>query len=170
MVGLLNKAAGQEDQVNGQAADDEIENDGALADAIEYIGSRLYDENLAGEVARALDGAPKAMPKILAGIAYKLAQAADTETNGEVMEENLSILGMLALNEIITIAEASGMAISGATASAAMKQMVIMYAEDNGIPSDELAGLMANVSDQDVAMLADEAPDDLESNGTMQGA
>lgn len=164
MQGLLEQAAGPQeslDSVQQQASDPQDLGDPALTKAIYYVGQRLYDQDMATEIAKVLENAPTAMPKMLAGLAYKLAQAADTATEGEIMEENLSILGMLTLNEVVSVAEAAGMPIQASDASAAMKHMVIMFAEDNGIPADEIAGALAQVRDQDMAQAAMEAPDDL---------
>ena len=57
--------------------------------------------------------------QMIAGLAYTLAEAADTATDGLIKEENLSILGMLTLNEVFTIAQTAGMPLADGDISAA---------------------------------------------------
>lgn len=172
MVGLLNQAGGQAPapqdpnmraQNMEQGGGDDFQ-DPALQRAINYIGTRLYGEDKVSiEIAQKLDNAQVAMPKIIATIAYTLAQAADEATDGMILEENLSILGMLALNEIFTIAEQAGMPLESKDVSAAMKQMIVMYGQDNGLTQQEievLAQNMAQIDDAQFAAEAAEMPDD----------
>ena len=99
----------------------------------------------------------------MATIAYKLAESSDADTDGEIKEENLSVLGMMALNEVLEIAEASGVQIGPSDASEAFKHMVIMFAQDQGLPEDQvqtLAAAMAEVNDQQLADAANEVPEE----------
>jgi hypothetical protein len=103
------------------------------------------------------------MPEIVASTAYALAQAADESSDGMVREENLSVLGILALNEVFTIAETAGMPLEVKDISAAMKRLVLMYGEDNGLSQEEIEVLsqgMMQVDDTQLAQAALELPDD----------
>ena len=157
MQGLLEQSGAEVPQKGG--GDDM--GDPALTKAIEYIGQRLYSEEMGNEIAKAFDDSPVANAEGIAIIAYKLAQKADEETGGEIEEENLSVLGMLTLNEVLTVAEAAGMPINGETAAKAMKRMVMMFAANNGIPAEQLQEAFSQVDDGQLAQAAAEAPDDL---------
>ena len=138
-------------------------NDPALQRAIAYMGDRLYGKDkVAEDIAQNLGQSETPLPKMIATIAYTLSQAADEATDGMIREENLSILGMLALNEVFTVAEQAGMPLETKDISSAMKQMVIMYGEDNGLSEEEievLAGGMMQVDDAQFAQAALELPD-----------
>ena len=139
--------------------------DPALEKAIEYIGQRLYSEDLSLSIGEQVDKSERSDPASLALIAYKLAEAADANADGDVKEENLSILGMLSLNEVMTIAEKTGMQVTPADASAAFKQMVVMFAEDQGVPPEQVQALsasMAQVNDQQLADEAQALPDNFD--------
>lgn len=168
MAGLLDQAGNQapeqqemppqpEQQDPQQQGGDDFQ-DPALQRAIAYVGDRLYGEDqVAQEVAQQLGGAEVSLPKIIATIAYTLAQAADEATDGLILEENLSILGMLCLNEIFTVANEAGMPVSDGDISAAMKQMIIMYGKDNGLTEEELNVLSQGMVQVDDAQFAQEA-------------
>ena len=173
MAGLLNEAGAgapeqqeqvpQEQMPQGGGGGDDL-GDPALQRAIAYIGDRLYGEaKVAEEIAQRLGSSEVALPKNLATVAYTLAQAADEATDGLILEENLSILGMLALNEVFTVAEQAGMPLQNGDVSAAMKQLIIVYAQDNGLTEEEVAVLsqgMVQVDDAQFAEASLQLPDE----------
>ena len=149
---------------NQPETDEDDFQDPALQKSIAYIGDRLYgQEKLAEEIAKTLGQSTMPMPEIVASTAYALAQAADESSDGMVREENLSVLGILALNEVFTIAETAGMPLEVKDISAAMKQLVLMYGKDNGLSQEEIEVLsqgMMQVDDTQLAQAALELPDD----------
>lgn len=158
-------------QMPGQmVADNQPETDGddfqdpALQKSIAYMGDRLYgQEKIAEDIANTLGQSDLPMPEIVAATAYALAQAADEASDGMIREENLSILGILALNEVFTIAETAGMPLETKDVSVAMKQIVLMYGEDNGLSKEEIEVLsqgMMQVDDVQLAQAAMELPDE----------
>jgi len=158
-------------QMTGQmVADNQPETDGddfqdpALQKSIAYMGNRLYgQEKIAEDIAKTLGQSDLPMPEIVASTAYALAQAADEASDGMIREENLSILGILALNEVFTIAETAGMPLETKDVSVAMKQIVLMYGEDNGLSKEEIEVLsqgMMQVDDAQLAQAAMELPDE----------
>lgn len=168
MEGLIEQAGSTQEEMSPKEAmmsgsDPENMGDEALTKAIDFVGERLYQDDMATEIARTFDGAPTAVPQMIAMLAYKLAQSADTKTGGEIREENLSVLGVLTLGEVLTVAEATGMQIDGATASKAMQEMVLIYAEDNGVDTTELAAAMGQVDDNEVDMVSEQLPDDFDT-------
>jgi hypothetical protein len=176
MAGLLENEEAEAieqmpEEMSGQmVSDNQPETDGddfqdpALQKSIAYIGDRLYgQEKLAGEIAKTLGQSSLPMPEIVSSTAYALAQAADEASDGMVREENLSVLGILALNEVFTIAETAGMPLEIQDVSAAMKQLVLMYGKDNGLSQEEIEVLsqgMMQVDDTQLAQAALELPDD----------
>jgi hypothetical protein len=176
MAGLLeNQAEEVMEQMPGQmpgqmVAGNQPETDGddfqdpALQKAIAYMGDRLYGkEKIAEDIAKTLGQSDLPMPAIVASTAYALAQAADEASDGMIREENLSILGILALNEVFTIAETAGMPLETKDVSVAMKQIVLMYGEDNGLSKEEIEVLsqgMMQVDDVQLAQAAMELPDE----------
>ena len=122
MAGLLKAKMPQEAQ-SAQAEDP------ALERAIEFMGTRLYDsdEELAIDIANQVGSSQVSMPLIMAKVAYALAQSADAETDGQILEENLSVLGMIALNEVFEIADRTGVPIKDGDVSSAFKHMVVLF-------------------------------------------
>ena len=146
-----------------QEAEDASLDDPALRSAIDYLGSRLYEGDIAMDIAETLGQSPKAIPMLLAKTAYTLAENSDVETENEIKEENLSILGMVALNEVVTIATEAGVDVQSADVSAAFKQMVLMFAQDQGVPQEQinaLANALSGVNDQEFAAAAEQVPDE----------
>jgi hypothetical protein len=164
MAGLLkNQAEPMPEQQSMPADSGASLDDPALEQAINYMGKKLYSEDLAEEIAGMFSQSEVAQPKLLAMAAMKIAESSDVETDGDIKEENLSILGMMALNEVVTIAEAAGVQIAGSDVSAAFKEMVIMFAQDQGLSPEEIGGLkeaMARVDDAELAAEAEALPDD----------
>ena len=149
-------------QARSQAEEAALD-DPALESAIMALGSRLYKDDIATQIADNVGKSQTAVPRIMATIAYKLAESSDVGTDGEIKEENLSVLGMMALNEVLEIAEASGVQVGPSDASEAFKHMVIMFAQDQGLPEDQvqtLAAAMAEVNDQQLADAANEVPEE----------
>lgn len=139
--------------------------DPALEQAIEYLGQRLYAEDISIEIAKVVEKSPTPQPKMLAEIAYRLAESSDVETDGDIKEENLSIIGMVALNEVAEIAEQAGMQITPADVSAAFQEMVLIFAREQGLSRDEIATLeasMRQVDDAELAQGAEALPDDFD--------
>ena len=154
MAGLLQTA---QQQAETAALDDP-----ALEQAIANIGQRLYKEELGQQIADTVGKAENNVPRNMATIAYKLAESSDVDTDGEIKEENLSVLGMIALNEVFEIAEAAGVSTQPSDVSAAFKHMVIMFAQDQGLPEEQvqsLANAMAEVDDRGFAEEANQLPD-----------
>ena len=163
MAGLLQNQAqdmGGDAPSTGSQFDDP-----ALEQAIEYLGQRLYAEDISIEIAKVVEKSPAPQPRMLAEIAYRLAESSDVETDGDIKEENLSIIGMVALNEVAEIAEQAGMQITPADVSAAFQEMVLIFAREQGLSKDEIATLeasMRQVDDAELAQGAEALPDDFD--------
>jgi len=149
---------------NQPESDEDDFKDPALQKSIAYMGDRLYgQEKIAEDIAKTLGQSDLPMPEIVATTAYALAQSADEASDGMIREENLSVLGILALNEVFTIAETAGMPLETKDVSVAMKQLVLMYGEDNGLSQEEIDVLsqgMMQVDDAQLTQAAMELSDD----------
>jgi len=159
MQGLLQQGVqpqeGPVEEEEGLAPED----DAALNAATDYVLETLYGENdlsadMAKRFANAKDGIS---PKELAGIALKVSEAADAATNGEIADENLSMLGMFALSEVASIAEATGAQVTTEALNAALQQMIVMFLEDQGVDATPIAEAFAQVDDRELAQFQDQA-------------
>jgi hypothetical protein len=137
--------------------------DPALDQAIQYLGGRLYEEDIASQIANVTEKSPESQPQLLALIAYRLAESSDVKTDGDIKEENLSVIAMVALNEVMEIAEQSGMQVSPEDAAIAFRHMVTMFAQEQGLDPEQVQQLTAAMSEVDTSQLvmdADALPDD----------
>ena len=85
MAGLLqNQQAAMPAEATDAALDDP-----ALESAINYMGQKLYSEDLAEEIAATFGQSNTVQPRNLAMAALKLAEFSDVQTEGDVKEEKL---------------------------------------------------------------------------------
>lgn len=164
MAGLMQEVGQTAQQPKPQASASSIDpDDPALDQAIQYLGGRLYEEDIASQIANVTEKSPESQPQLLALIAYRLAESSDVETDGDIKEENLSVIAMVALNEVMEIAEQSGMQVSPEDAAIAFRHMVTMFAQEQGLDPEQvqqLATAMSEVDTSQLAMESDALPDD----------
>jgi len=143
--------AEQEASMMGAEQEAPIENDQALSAAVDIVGQELYAGETAVKIGEAFKKAGTVTPKMVAAMAYKLAQKADTETGGEILEENLAYLGVVTLSEILEIAGASDIDVNPEFVSKAMKQLVLVFVSDQGMDASALEQQFNNIDDKDFA-------------------
>jgi hypothetical protein len=146
----------QEPQESGLEEEVPESEDQALMAAYQWVHNKLYAEGVGdkiSEVAKSLEG----IEGTLANIAYKLAQGADTATDGNIAEENLVPLGVFVLNEVFEIAEASGAKVGPEAVNSAFKKLIVLWLQDNGQDTTQLEQAMDQVGDADFAQVANEA-------------
>lgn len=164
MAGLMQEVGQPTQEPEAQAAAPSMDaDDPALDQAIQYLGGRLYEEDIASQIANVTEKSQESQPQLLALIAYRLAESSDVETDGDIKEENLSVIAMVALNEVMEIAEQSGMQVSPEDAAIAFRHMVTMFAQEQGLDPEQVQQLTAAMSEVDtsqLAMDADALPDD----------
>ena len=164
MAGLMQEVGQTAQKPNPKESATSIDaDDPALDQAIQYLGGRLYEEDIASQIANVTEKSPESQPQLLALIAYRLAESSDVETDGDIKEENLSVIAMVALNEVMEIAEQSGMQVSPEDAAIAFRHMVTMFAQEQGLDPDQVQQLTTAMSEVDTSQLAMEAsalPDD----------
>ena len=163
MAGLMQGAAQPAQQPKPQASASSIDpDDPALDQAIQYLGGRLYEEDIAAQIADVTEKSPESQPQLLALIAYRLAESSDVETDGDIKEENLSVIAMVALNEVMEIAEQSGMQVAPEDAAIAFRHMVTMFAQEQGLNPEQvqqLTAAMSEVNTSELTMEAEALPD-----------
>lgn len=130
--------------------------DAALQQALDHIAKVLYQDDAATKIAEVLRDMGNA-PQILAQIAYKTAQGADTATQGNVAEEDLAMLGAVALNEVLEIASEVGIDVTEALQSKVFKKMALIYAEDQGIDTAPIKKAFEKINDDEFGEFAKEA-------------
>lgn len=122
------------------------ENDPNFVKAFNFVRKNLYEKGAADKLFTKISKAPEAKGE-LASFAYHLTQKADQVTGGNILDENLASLGILTLAEIMEIAEASGASIESADMAGAMKQMMIMYMEEQGMPVEQIKQVQASMNE-----------------------
>ena len=167
MAGLIEEQMSQpvpEDPVQEEMEPEvEPEDDAALIEALRYVESRLYEDQLGESVAKALASGPD-NPRLLAETIYKIVQKADTETGGDIAEENLPYLAMPVMEEVLTIAEEVGVNVTEQLISKVWKNMIQIFLDDHGVDSagvvdalkavddDEFANFARQINEQEVAV------------------
>lgn len=175
MQGILSQQQPQEQQ---QATPQEPEmaeeqeaeagDDPALLEAYKWVHTKLYSEEFGARISDAIKS-QQGSAKLLANIAYKLAQGADTATGGNIAEENLVALGIFTLNEVYEIAEASGGQVDAAALNEAFKAMVVMWLQDQGQDTSQIEQAMNAVPSDGFAQGVEEMVGQEEQGGQNVG-
>ena len=145
MNGLINE------QMQAQAADPQA--DQYLEAAIKFIQQKVYDESISAEIAKLAKAQP-INEGALASLVYRLAEAADEATEGNVAEEDLSGLAIAAANEVFEILEAAGLDAPEALISKVMKQVALIFAQENDLDPAPLVEAFAQVNDDEMGAYA----------------
>jgi hypothetical protein len=130
------------------------EQDQALIAAYQWVHSQLYQGPVGEQIAEVVGSMPNPVAA-LSDISYKLTQAADTQTQGQIAEENLVPLAVFVMNEVLEMAEKAGATVSSADVSKIFKKMIITYLKDNGMDTTQIEQAMAAVDDNEFAAMAD---------------
>lgn len=128
--------AGDEDEINLD--------DPKLNEAVEYLQDVLYDKAAAKDISQQLKSAPNIVDA-LSNIAYDITGILDEKTNGEVPDELLAPLAMIVMQEIIEIAEATGIDPAPEDVASAFKQMILRYLQEQGADTSQLDQAMSQV-------------------------
>jgi hypothetical protein len=155
MEGLIKQQMGEQAQpgmaeqqmpMGAEGADEgELdENNPAFQAAIELAMKALYEKNAAADVAQALKSAPSPVEG-LANTAYEIASIADEQTDGQVPDELIVLLGLTVLQEVADIGEAAGVDVSAANLAEAFKQMLLRFLGEQGLDTTQLQQAMDQV-------------------------
>jgi len=120
------------------------ENNPAFRSAVTLAMQALYKSNAAADVAKALRSAPTPVEG-LANTAYDIAALVDEQTNGEVPDELIVLLGVTILQEVAEIGEAAGVDVSPQNVAEAFKQMLLRFLGEQGLDTTQLQQAMEEV-------------------------
>ena len=152
MNGLLNQEmqAGQPQDVQADPMMAGEQADPALDAAVQFIQEKVYDEAISEEIANLASKQPL-NEGVVAALVYRLAEAADEKTEGNVAEEDLSALALVAANEVFEVLDAAGLDAPEAMISKVLKKVALMFAEENELDPAPLMEAFGQVNDDDLA-------------------
>lgn len=139
--------------------EDVDENNPAFKKALEFALQALYEAGAADDIHRQLKKT-KNKVETLASIAYEITSIVDERTEGQVPDELLVLLASNMLEEVVDIANASGLEVKPAEIAEAMKTMILRYVGEQGHDTQQLSAAMDAVNTEDVASAAEQLPDE----------
>lgn len=163
MAGLIQQNMGAEAQEQGNAAL-EMEQQGAMSGmpmgaegevevdenepnyraGVEYLNEVLYSKGAAKDISAQLKEAP-ALVTGMAEIAYDITSIVDERTDGNIPDELLVPMAMQVLEEVVDIAEATGLNPTPEDVALAFRQMILRYLQEQGLDTTQLDQAMNQV-------------------------
>jgi hypothetical protein len=135
-MGMAMEAEDQDEELN--------ENDPAFQAALQLAMKAMYENNAAADIAQALKSAPNPVEG-LANTAYEITAVVDEQTDGQVPDELIVMLGITILQEVADIGEAAGVDVSAANVAEAFKQMLLRFLGEQGLDTTQLQQAMDQV-------------------------
>lgn len=120
------------------------ENDPSFQEALGLAMESLYSNEAAMDVSQQLKSAQN-LTDALASVAYDITAVIDERTNGDVPDELLVPLAMKVLEEVVEIAEASGLKPTPEDVALAFKQMILRFLQEQGVDTSQLDQAMSQV-------------------------
>ena len=120
------------------------ENDPVFKKAIEFAMDALYNKGAAKDISSQLKSAPS-LVEGMASVSYDITSIVDEKTQGQVPDELLVPLAMKVLEEIVEIAEATGLDPQPEDVAGAFKQMILRYLQEQGVDTSQLDQAMSQV-------------------------
>jgi hypothetical protein len=120
------------------------ESDPKFQEALALAMESLYSNEAAMDVSKQLKSAGD-LTDALANVAYDITAVIDERTNGQVPDELLVPLAMKVLEEVVEIANASGLDPQPENVAMAFKQMVLRYLQEQGLDTSQLDQAMSQV-------------------------
>lgn len=147
MAGMIQQAAPQGAKpaaAQPQNAPETDENNPVYKQAVAFAFDVLYKSKAANDVSSQLQAA-SSLPEGMADIAYNITSIVDEKTNGAVPDELLIPLAMRVLEEVASIAEASGLEPTPQDVAGAFKTMILRYLGEQGVNTTQLEQAMSQV-------------------------
>lgn len=151
MAGLIanemQEAEGMPPEMAMGAAPDETEaneNDPSYQQALALAMESLYSNEAAMDVSKQLKAGGN-LTDSLANVAYDITAVIDERTDGQVPDELLVPLAMKVLEEVVEIAEASGLDPQPEDVAMAFKQMILRFLQEQGVDTSQLDQAMSEV-------------------------
>lgn len=144
MAGLVNQQMQEmpaEENAEGNVQD---ESNPVFQSAIQYLNEVLYSKEAAKDISQQLKSAPSIVDG-MANVAYDVTAVIDEKTNGDVPDELLVPLAMKVLEEIVEIADATGLNPQPEDVALAFKQMILRYLQEQGLDTTQLDDAMSQV-------------------------
>lgn len=159
MAGIIGKQLNGAQAPNGQGmnpmasqmtdeGDADPDTDPAFQQAATLAMEALYSNQAAKDVAKSLRSAASVVDG-LADTAYEITSIIDERTDGQVPDELLVPLAAKVLEEVGDIAEAAGIAVTGADVAEAMKKMILRFLGEQGIDTTQLEQAMSQIDPQE---------------------
>lgn len=131
------------------------ENDPSFQQALGLAMESLYSNEAAMDVSQQLKSAQN-LTDGLAAVAYDITSVIDERTNGDVPDELLVPLAMKVLEEVVEIAEASGLDPTPEDVAMAFKQMILRFLQEQGVDTSQLDQAMSEVDPSVFRQVAEE--------------
>lgn len=142
-------------EMQGAEESDVDENDPAFQEALGLAMESLYGNQAAMDVSQQLKAAPN-ITDGMASVAYDMTAVIDERTDGQVPDELLVPLAMKVLEEVVEIAEASGLDPQPEDVALAFKQMILRYLQEQGLDTSQLDQAMSQVDPAEFRKVAEE--------------
>ncbi|MEY2854663.1 MAG: hypothetical protein RL030_1795 [Pseudomonadota bacterium] len=127
-----------------QGAEPDAGTDQNYIAAMKMAMTALYGKEAAHDVAKAIKTA-KDPVEALANTAYEMVTVVDERTNGAVPDELLIQFASEVLGEVVEIATAAGIKVSGQMIAEATREMLLRYVTEQGIDPTQLREAMGKV-------------------------
>lgn len=151
MAGLIQEEMQQEAPVEEQMAEgaegeapEVDESDPTYQQALGLAMEALYGAEAAKDISQQLKSGGNLVDS-MASVAYDMTSVIDERTNGDVPDELLVPLAMQVLEEVVEIADASGLNPQPEDVALAFKQMIIRYLQEQGVDTSQLDQAMSQV-------------------------
>lgn len=148
MAGLINEQmqapAEQEQMPMGAEGGEAGLDDPTFQQATQYLQEVLYGQQAAKEISQQLKSAPNLVDG-MSSVAYDITGIVDEKTDGNVPDELLVSLAMQVLEEVVEIADATGLNPQPEDVALAFKQMILRYLQEQGLDTSQLDEAMSQV-------------------------
>lgn len=162
MAGLIQNEMEQMPVDEAQMVEGEVaaeveadESDPTYQEALAVAMEALYGAEAAVDISKQL----KAMGNVVDGmatVAYDVTAAIDERTDGMVPDELLVPLAMQVLEEVVEIADATGLNPQPEDVALAFKQMILRFLQEQGVDTSQLDQAMSEVDPAVFRMAAEE--------------
>ncbi len=123
--------------------------------AVQYLNEVLYAQEAAKDISKQLQSAPD-LAAGMSDVAYNITSIIDDKTDGNVPDEFLVPLAMQVLEEVVDIAEATGLNPQPEDTASAFKQMILRYLQEQGLDTTQLDEAMSQVDTSVFRQVAEE--------------
>lgn len=117
----------------------------AVAQAMDVVMGKLYDENVSDGIAKALSHASDPVRSVVEQ-ATLLLNLSDEATNGSVPDDLYMMFALDVLGEVIEIAQAAGIKLGGRDIAVIVREFITTTVEDMGGDTSQVKEAMAQIN------------------------